>query len=130
MSRHDSDYETDEEFPDDVEFARPASRTAGAQDSSVMLHRFPIEFSRSFRPEPAPLEPEPEGIQPELRAPANERPRQRPVLVLETIEVGQNLAVDELVGGLRNQPMLVGEFLRREWIFRCRVLEQPPAALS
>ena len=53
---------------------------------------------------------------------------QHPVLLLEAIVGGEDLAVDELAGGLPNQLMLFGDLLRRHhrrWIgFR----DQPRAA--
>ena len=55
--------------------------------------------------------------------------RERPVLVLETIEVRQHLVADELFGRLRDQPMLVGQFLRREDVCCRWLLEQPAAPL-
>ena len=53
-----------------------------------------------------------------------------PVLVLEPLERRQHLGVDELVGRLRHQAVLVGELLRREDVGGRCLLEQPRAALA
>ena len=51
---------------------------------------------------------------PRSPAPAHERARERPILLLEPLERRQDLAGDELVGGLPDQLVLVAQPLRRE----------------
>ena len=61
---------------------------------------------------------------------ADQRPRELPVLGLRALEIRQHLGVDELVGRLRHQPVLVGQLLGCEDVGRALgVLEQPRAAL-
>ena len=57
-------------------------------------------------------------------APAHERARERPVLLLEPVERRQHLAGDELVSRLSNQLVLVAQSLGREDRLG-RVLDQP-----
>ena len=64
---------------------------------------------------------------PELAAAFDQRARELPVLLLETIEHGQHLGLDELAGRLCHEAMLVGEPLRSEDVGGSRVLEQPGA---
>ena len=64
------------------------------------------------------------------RRTADERPRERPVLLLEPLEHRQHLVVDELVGRLADQPMLVAEALRREDAGGVGVFDQPAAAVN
>ncbi len=66
--------------------------------------------------------------QTEVAAALDERARQRPVLLFEAIEHRQDLAVDELLRRLPDQPVLVGQTLGREDRRRRRRLEQPFAA--
>ena len=61
--------------------------------------------------------------------PANQLARQRPVLLFETLDCRQHLLGDELVRGLSDEPMLVGQLLGREDRHTSRILDQPrPAA--
>ena len=50
------------------------------------------------------------------------RARQRPILLLETIELGQDFLLDELLRSCGNQAMFVGQPLRREDAVRRRRL--------
>src|SRR4029079_19034315 len=66
--------------------------------------------------------------QPEFAATVNEVAGQLPVLVLESIEIRQHFPCDELVGGLSDEAVLVGQLFRREDAGR-RLLEEPRAAV-
>src|SRR5262249_59460547 len=57
-----------------------------------------------------------------------ERPPHAPVLRLELLEPGDDLAVDERLGRLQDQPLLVAQPLAREHAVRRRVFDQPSAA--
>ena len=66
--------------------------------------------------------------QPQLAAALDQLARERPVLRFHPVQVGQHLRVDELLGGLRDEPMLLGQLLRREDVGVSHLVEQPGPA--
>src|SRR4029453_18558525 len=67
--------------------------------------------------------------QPELAALEDEVAIERPVLLLEAFIQRIHLALDELAGGLANEPVLVGDLLGRHHVTRTRLLDQPRPTL-
>ena len=66
--------------------------------------------------------------QPELRALLHQLAREVPVLLLELIEFGKDLVLDELLRRAADEQMLLGELLGREDAVGFRRLEQEFAA--
>src|SRR5262249_46530472 len=65
---------------------------------------------------------------PQPSAPLPQRLRERPVLLLEPIERRRHFGGDEFLGGLTDQPVLVGQALGEERGVRWRILDEPGAA--
>jgi hypothetical protein len=66
--------------------------------------------------------------QPELAAALDQPSREIPVVLFEPAELGQHLLFDELLGGVPDQPMLVGDAFRRQHLPAVGRLDQPGAA--
>ncbi len=67
--------------------------------------------------------------QAKLAALPDQLPRNRPFLLLQAVVGGHHFVVDELRGGLLNQPMLLGELFGRHHRRRISRIDQPRATL-
>ena len=68
--------------------------------------------------------------QPELAAPLQQLARERPLFLLETIELGQHLVVDKGLRRLSDEAMFGGQALGGEHGVRVCILDQPLATLQ
>ena len=83
-------------------------------DRRDLVERHAAEFLRDVGTE-----------QSEVAAAAEERARQRPIFLLQPIEGGQNLGVDEVDGRAGDEPMIVSQLLGREDCLRVGLVGQP-----